>query len=160
MKMKAEIKGADEALEMFDKMIMEQDNILTETMKAGGGKAADYMRSEINALKTTDEKGKPKTRYAYPHEKEALQKSMGYTPVRRDGEIYDIKVGFDGYSDRKTKSHPTGVPNQLIANSINAGTSFMQRQPFINRTKNKGKTSIEEAMKEEFDKQVKTIGGI
>ena len=103
MKMKAEIKGADEVLEMFDKLIMEQDNILTETMKAGGGKAADYMRSEINALKTTDDKKKPQMRYAYPHEKQALQNSMGYTPVRRDGEIYDIKVGFDGYSDRKTK---------------------------------------------------------
>ena len=64
MKMKAEIKGADEVLEMFDKLIMEQDNILTETMKAGGGKAADYMRSEINALKTTDDKKKPQMRYA------------------------------------------------------------------------------------------------
>ena len=157
--MTAQITGADEAVAMFDKLIMEQDSILNETMKAGGGKAADIMRSEISGLKTTADKQKPRMRYAYPHEKAALLKSMGYTPVRRSEEIYDIKVGFDGYSDRATKTHPNGVPNQLIANSINAGTSFMTRQPFISRTKTRGKADIERTMAEEFDKQVKKIGG-
>ena len=52
---------------------------------------------------------------------------MGISPIKHDGDYINAKVGFDGYGSIPTKKYPKGVPNQLVARSVNSGTSFLKK---------------------------------
>lgn len=154
---KVTVKGLTDTLKMLERIEQNTEDIIEAALTGGGGKVTDIMRSEINALKTSEEyKGEGK-RYPSAADKKGLQESLGYTPVKANGSKYDINSGFDGYNSHVTKKYPKGHANQMIANAINKGTSFMQAQPFINRTRNKAKNEAVEAMQEELDKGIKKL---
>ena len=44
-----------------------------------------------------------------------------------------VSISIEGYSTRKEKRHPNGVPLPLIARSIESGSSVRQKVPFIRR---------------------------
>ena len=73
------------------------------------------------------------------------------------GSKFDINTGFDGYNSHITKKYPKGHANQMIANAINKGTSFLQAQPFINRTRSKARNAAVEEMQKELDKGIKKL---
>lgn len=154
---KVTVKGLTETVKMLEQIEKDTDDILEESLKKGGGIVTDIMRSELNQLKTSDEYHAEGMRYARPEEKKGLLNALGYTPVKMDGSKFDINTGFDGYNDHITKKYPKGHANQMIANAINKGTSFIVAQPFINRTRNKAKTQAVEAMQEELDKEIKRL---
>lgn len=88
---------------------------------------------------------------------DGLVESMGLAPMKRIGRGLNTKVGFDGYNSVKTKKYPKGQPNMMIARSINAGTSFRTKFPFIERTANKSKTPAEAAMKQSLQDAINAI---
>lgn len=155
---KVTVKGLTETVKMLEKIEKDTDSILEEALTEGGGIVTDTMRAELNQLKTSDEfqTGNGK-RYCRPEEKKGLLDSLGYTPVRMKGTVFDINTGFDGYNSNVTKKYPKGHANQMIANAINKGTSFMIAQPFINRTRNKAKTDAVEEMQEKLDKEIERL---
>ena len=55
----------------------------------------------------------------------------GIAKFKNDGNVIQTSIGFDnsGYANLAGKT----VPVPLIANSINHGTSFMQKQPFLRK---------------------------
>lgn len=155
---KVTVKGLTETVKMLEKIEKDTDEILEETLKKGGGIVTDTMRSELNALKTSNEyAGGDGKRYASPAEKQGLLDSLGYTPVKMNGSKFDINTGFDGYNSNVTKKYPKGKANQMIANAINKGTSFLIAQPFINRTRNKAKTDAVETMQKELDREIERL---
>ena len=148
-------KGLTETLKMLEKIESNTDEIIEEALKKGGGVVCDVMRAEVNALKTSDkyQSGDGK-RYAKPSDVKGLQDALGYTPVELNGSIFDIKCGWDGYNNDVTKKYPNGHPNQMIANAINKGTSFMIAQPFINKTTRKAKAEAIQTIQDVFDKEI------
>lgn len=152
------VKGLSEVAAAFEALASSKvyEEVATDVLKEGGGIAADYMRSQLNKLHTTDENYRSDKRYASKKEKELLLKEMGVTPVKSKGDNINIKVGFDGYG-YPTKAHPDGVPTALIANSINRGTSFLIPQPFINRTMSAGKKEVIAAMQKKFEDETVKI---
>ena len=64
-------------------------------------------------------------------QKKGLVESLGISPSQDDQGIRTISVGFDGYNGVKTKAWPQGQPNAMIARSLEKGTSFMPKQPFL-----------------------------
>lgn len=155
---KVTVKGLTETVKMLENIEKDTDSILEAALKKGGGIVTDTMRSELNQLKTSDEyQGGDGKRYCKPEEKKGLLDALGYTPVKMKGSKFDINTGFDGYNSNVTKKYPKGHANQMIANSINKGTSFMIAQPFINRTRNKAKTDAVDGMQEVLDKEIKRL---
>lgn len=77
--------------------------------------------------------------------------------MRKDGSFYNVKLGFAGYNGQKTKAHPNGVPNSLIARSMVSGTSFRAKNDFIGRGVNASRKKAEKAIETKFDEQVKKI---
>lgn len=130
--------------------------ICDEALYVGANMLADYMRSQLLSLKTTEENYRSDKRYCTKKEKQLLLDEMGYTPVSFWAENYNVKIGFDGYG-YPTPKYPGGIPTQLLANSINKGTSFMIPQPFITRTLRKGRKNVIEAIKEIFDRELARI---
>ena len=127
---------------------------------------ADEVKNNLNSLNvTTDElamlkakKGEPT--YITQRAKEGLIKSFGVTPMSQDGDgIYNVKLGFDGYNDVKTKKWPKGQPNQLIARSCESGSSAMIKQPFFREAVQKTKKKAESRMAEVLDEKIKKTGG-
>ena len=127
---------------------------------------ADEVKANLESLNvTTDElamlkakKGEPT--YITQRAKEGLIKSFGVTPMSQDDSgIYNVKLGFDGYNDVKTKKWTKGQPNQLIARACESGSSAMIKQPFFREAVQKTKKKAESRMAEVLDEKIKKTGG-
>lgn len=157
--MKVDTSGLSQTIDFFEKLDKGSPEVLEAALKAGINIVADEMRAQITVLKTSDnyEGGNGKH---YPSKKDVqgLLDSMGYTGTKTQaGGVMDVKVGFDGYNDHITKKYPKGHANQMIANSINKGTSFLIAQPMFNRTKNKSQQQAIDAMQKSIDESIRAL---
>ena len=158
-----QVTGLTELLTALEATTADMSVICTAVCHSGADVAADEMKEQIQALKTTsdDDYGASSgKRYAYSWEKEGLIESMGIAPARETGSKIDFKVGFDGYASggKASKTYPKGKANAMLANSINTGTSFLVAQPFIKNTLKLCKSSailkMDEELKTELAKYV------
>lgn len=155
--MSVDVTGLQEAIKMFDELDRKSADILKDAVKDGINVVTDEMRSQIFSLKTSDEyQGGNGKRYPSKNDVQGLLDSLGYTPTKTQGAIINAKCGFDGYNKNVTKKYPRGHANQMIANAINKGTSFLIAQPFINRTKNKSQQACIDTMEKSITKGIES----
>jgi ribosomal protein S7 len=92
--------------------------------------------------------------------KKGLIDSFGISKIRHynDGAV-NVILGFDGYSRYPTKKYPKGVPHQLIARSVESGSSIQQKHPFFRRavsaTKKKAQETMDDVIRKESEKILK-----
>ena len=78
-----------------------------------------------------------------------------------DGATLNIKAGWTGYNRsvsttaRKAGWTTTKQANAMIARSVESGTSFRKKHPFIKPAVRKNKKKCIQAIQDEFDKQLK-----
>ena len=141
-------------------------DICGKAIHEGAKIIADEVKNNLNSLNVTTDvlamlkakKGEPT--YITQRAKEGLIESFGVTPMQRDRDgIYNVKLGFDGYNQVKTKKWPKGQPNQLIARACESGSSAMIKQPFFREAVQKTKKKAESRMAEVLDEKIKKIGG-
>ena len=77
--------------------------------------------------------------------------------MRNDGGFRNVKIGFDGYNYVKTKTWPKGQPNAMVARSIESGTSWMSKQPFMRKAESSSKSRCEQAMADTINKELTKI---
>lgn len=136
------------------------EEVAGKALYAGANIVADEIRKNMNALKT--QKGWPKQGEVFSGipepQKQGLQDSFGISPMKKDDSgNYNVKLGFDGYNEIKTKMYPNGQPNQLVARSVEKGTSFMERQPFVEPAVKKVEKQAEVAMQKVIDEEAAKI---
>ena len=91
-------------------------------------------------------------------QKKALYDCYGITKMEEDANGFlNVKIGFDGYSGIKTKKWPNGQPNQLIARSIESGTSYMVKHPFVKEGIANSRKKALEIMKKKVAEGVEKI---
>ena len=129
---------------------------------AGAKIVADEVKENLNKLNTTADGLAVKayqTRtptYITERAKNSLIESFGVTPLEKDKDgIYNVKVGFDGYNNTVTHKYPKGQPNQLIARSVESGSTAMIKQPFMRKAMNASKKQAEDKMAEIIDEEIK-----
>ena len=71
----------------------------------------------------------------------------------------DYYGGFDGYNEDVTKKWPHGKPNSMIARSIEGGTSWKAKHPFIAPAVRSSRDAAEKAMAEEIEKSIQETMG-
>ena len=127
---------------------------------------ADEVKANLVSLKAVSDGDairaakKEEATYITYSAKKGLMKSFGVTPMQKDRDgIYNVKLGFDGYNDVKTKKWPKGQPNQLIARACESGSSAMIKQPFFREAVQKTKKKAESRMAEVLDEKIKKTGG-
>ena len=130
--------------------------IAEKALNEGANMLADFMRAQLEMLKTTEENYRTDRRYCYKKEKDLLLDEMGYTPFSFWNDNYNIKIGFDGYG-YPTPKYPGGIPTQMLANTINKGSSFMIPQPFITRTLRAGRRKVINNIKLFFEYELKRV---
>lgn len=125
----------------------------------GASIIADAIRAEIAKLEVIDytHRGTEENKIngVTAAQKEGLLDGLGITPLEEKNGFYNRKIGFDGYNRQKTKKYPQGQPNSMIARSVNSGTSFREKNPFVDETARKKKPEVEKAMAEAFDRILK-----
>lgn len=168
-------KNIDKYIKNLEDFSNATDGMLKATIYPGAKVMADEMRKaikELPELKTSEgDKNPTKKSVNSPKdtrkrqarakpsgitrvEREGLLEGLGITSMRYDGSLLNAKIGMDGYNKHVTDKWPKGHPNAMVARSLEAGTSFRKKTPFIEPTARKYRTQAEKAMAEEFNQQV------
>lgn len=142
------------------------ERVIGRSIYPGGKLVANAVKKAIEGIHTDDHLFK----FAAEHdrmragptkrEKAWIAKSFGIAEIRRNVHGWNVKLGFDGYSDIRTTNPriKMGVlPNALIARSVNSGTSFMAAQPFMDITVRQNTKACEKVIEEQFDKEIAKI---
>lgn len=173
--------GFKKYIDRLDRLQHNCDDLIEKAIYPGAGLIADELRKAIEALPVIDrnvretgpntvggksvQKEAGQNKAAKPHkgaprgvtklEKEGLLEGFGLAPIREDagkkGGYINTKAGMDGYNKHITAQYPKGHPNAMIARSVESGTSFRQKTPFIAPTVRKYKDHAERLIAKEFD---------
>ena len=152
-----QFEGVDNLIAQYQTLLGMTDEVIGKAVGAGAGVVADAVKAEIKALPVSNQYNSGVVNSA---QKKGLIDSFGIAGLRNDNGFLNVKLGFDGYNNYKTKKYPNGQPNSLIARSINSGSSYRKKNPFVDRatkaTKSKCETSMETKLNSEIQK---LIGG-
>lgn len=155
-----EFKGLEEYRRKLQHLsALSEERVIGRAVYDGAEVAANMIRQEIKSL-PTEERWRTK---AYPksgiskEEKDGLIASFGITPMLNDSGFVNVKLGFDGYQGEPTRKYPRGKPNQMIARSVERGTSFLLPNPFMKRAIAKVRKQSKEAMKKRVEQEIEQI---
>lgn len=145
-----EIRRAIENLPIIDREVRE-----TGSAKLG----TKSVQNDTDNRKVKTVKGAPKGITKIEREgllDTAKKTGMGLAPIREEagkkGGYINTKVGMNGYNKHVTARYPKGHPNAMVARSIESGTSFRRKCPFIAPTVRKYKDQVEQLIAKEFDR--------
>ena len=143
---KIQFKGINEYARAMQRVYVRSSDIIGKAIYEGAAVIADGVKDELRKLPVDESYGSP-------------EKKVDGVTKRQKADLIDgylnVKLGFDGYGRTKTKKYPKGVPNQLIARSVNTGTSFRKRNPFMDRAVRAKRKLAEKKMMETMDEGMK-----
>lgn len=152
-----EVTGMNELIGNMDKLEEQAPHVAARGLYDGAGVVADAVSQAVQGIATEPFKyaARGKTRKPSPEEKAIVTGAKhGVAKFRNTGVSVQTSVGYQnaGYATLNGKTKP--VP--LIANAINSGTSFMQKQPFMRKAFSQSKgaatAKIEATILEEIEK--------
>lgn len=153
-----EFKGIENYLNDLNTLSDKGEGLCKRAVYDGAAVMAKAVQAEIQGLSVTDRnppKGEPLTVLSY--ERDGLLEGLGIAKIRNDNGYISTKVGFDGYNRLRSKKYPNGHPNQMIARSIESGSSVRVKNPFISRAVRAAKARAEAAMAERFNQDIEQI---
>lgn len=158
---KYQIKGFDGYIAYLKKIGANTKEICGKAVYAMAEVAADEVRAGIKALPAVDDfealvayRAKKKAQLT-DTQKKGLEDSFGISPMDDDDGFLNVKIGFDGYNDVKTKSYPNGQPNAMIARATESGSSVREKNPFLRKALNKARKPAMQAGQRVFEEALK-----
>lgn len=158
-KRELKVTGMEEISKQLTQMGEMAQGAAKAALYKGAGILADEIARSIDGIETEAFHRVPEgqQRLPSPEEKALLQRkaAKGIAKFRASGAEVDTIVGMrnSGYGMLVGKR----VPVPLIANSINSGTSFMQKQPFMRQALSRCKGKVEKAIIDEVDKRYREL---
>lgn len=143
-------KGLDEYISQLENLEFHADQMMGRAIYKGADIVANAIKASIQNL--------PKSACS-DVEKAGLLNGFGIASMKEDNGYFNVKAGFDGYNDDKTKKWPNGKPNSMIARSIEGGTSWKAKHPFIAPAVKASRDAAEKAMQKEIENGIKSIMG-
>ena len=160
------VEGMEEYLHLLQLNYKQMRNICGRSIYPGAGMVWKDCRRRIQNLRTDDHLFKFAEQYGRKRkgltsrQKKGLYDSVGIAPLKhKNGGIYDVKIGFDGYNDIVSHRWPKGQPNAMIARSVNIGTSFMEAQPFMDECVDAMRHPVEDRIEEQFYTELERLWG-
>lgn len=150
------IDGMTELSELLSKMEEQAPGVAARALYDGAGVMADEIKKGAESIRTGPGSDRNDARYATPEEKEiVLKASAGIAKFNKNGTEVDTSVGFRnaGYAELNGRT----VPIPVIVNSINSGTSFMHKQPFVRKAAKSGSPKAMKAMKDRIESDFEAI---
>ena len=153
--------GMKEVQEMLETLAESAPKAAASALYDGAGTMRNEMETQAKLIRTAPFKyaSGGETRLPSPEEKAIVEKgAIGVAKFQKDDDGCNTSVGFSrsGYAMLAGRL----VPIPLIANSINSGTSFMNKQPFVRKAKTAGGKKAVDVMKKSItDYLEKKTGG-
>lgn len=156
---KFKFEGVDDLIAQYEKLGNNTEKVIGAAIYKGAGVVMDKVESAVDGIETDNRYGTADRPTTGPStiQKLGLIHSLGITPMRRDGDFYNVKIGFDGYNNVITKTWPQGQPNSMVARAVESGTSWMTKQPFMRRAESSAKGPCEQAMARAVDEEIKRL---
>lgn len=157
---KIEFKGFESYAGILKQLEELSDNIAGAAVYAGAKVVADKVKRQIDHIDSGHAWDAKYSDYEYERrekQKEGLRKSMGISAMRNDNGFLNVKVGFDGYNDIRTRKYPNGQPNAMVARIFNSGTSYNRKQLFFKNAVTESKGIAENAMAVAVDEKILAI---
>lgn len=154
--------GEDYALKL-SRYATDFDSIAKKAIYAGVKPVADAIKNNLENM--------PEEKFRYlrdgdkfvgvpEQQKKDLIDSFGVTSIDYDKNgDWNAKIGFDGYGSTPTKQYPKGLPNQMVARSIESGSSVRQKKPFVRPAVNSTKKRAQAEMNRVIDEETKKLFG-
>ena len=158
-----QFEGVDKLIQQYQKLEVDTEKVIGSAIYEGTAVVMGAIKSAIDGIQTDDSHGfgtaeNPKIGPT-SIQKAGLWHSVGIAKMRNDNGFWNTKIGFDGYNYVKTKRWPQGQPNAMVARSIESGTSWMKKQPFMRKAEQSARSRCEKVMREEVDRKVKELMG-
>ncbi|MEG1758353.1 MAG: hypothetical protein RR235_07860, partial [Oscillospiraceae bacterium] len=133
---KMTFKAGDEYARKLSSLVgAQQQEIIGAAIYEGAKIVADAIRASISALPVEEFrvlKDGDQFNALTPTQKKDLLSSYGVTPMTTDANgDSNVHVGFDGYGKYPSKKYPLGLPNELLARSVESGSSVRKKTPFV-----------------------------
>ncbi len=156
-----QFKKGDEYLFKISKLsVLMKTKVCGEAIHGAAKIVTDEIRKELEKVPTDERWGTPEHPAKGPRkvELQSIAGALGIAKMQEDWTGYfDVKIGFDGYNGVRTKRWPKGQPIQMIARSIERGTSFMEPNPFVKRAAAATRKKAIDHMKRTIDAEIKNI---
>lgn len=148
--------GLEHYLAQLEALEKNSEGIAKQALYEGAKIAADEMRKSIDDIPVQEEWGTKAdpAKGIREEQKKGLREGFGISAMRNDDGCINVHIGFHGYNSIKTKTYPNGQPNAMIARSVESGTSFLRKTPFVAKAVRKTKGSAEAKMKEVFESEI------
>lgn len=141
--------GMDRYIQQLTNLEFKSPHIAGKAVYEGAKIVADAIKAEIESLPVEESRHHDeddKTNGVTRAQKDGLRDGFGIATMRQEGSFYNVKAGFHGYNSVKTKKYPEGQPNAMIARSVESGTSFRKKNPFVARAVRKSRNAAEQKM--------------
>lgn len=152
------IEGLSEYTKQLEQLGNDATPIVEKCLYEGAKVMADAISGAIDSIPTRSntEFGSPDNMLSglTATQKAGLKSSFGITKMSDQGGVKNVKCGFDGYNSVRTKTYPSGQPNQLIARAIESGTSWLQPCHFMSKAVNSNKSAVEQRMSDVCDEEI------
>ena len=156
-----QFKKGDEYLAKIAKLEASlRDEICGSAIYGAAGIVADEIRASLEQIPTDEGFGTSGSPVRGPRKVQVkgLEEGLGIASMQDDGTGYfHVKIGFDGYNKVVTRRWPNGQPNQMVARSVESGTTWMQKNPFVRRAVMATRKRAVAYMKETVDKKIGEI---
>lgn len=154
-------KRGDEYIAKLSALEMSaQRDVCGAAVYAGAEMVADAIRSALDEVPTDIAYGTQEQPSAGPKPLQlaALKSSLGISHAQTDGGgLYNVKIGWAWYNSIVSKRWPRGQPNQMVARSVERGTSFMRANPFVKPTMARIRKAALERMKSVAEEKIEEI---
>ena len=158
---KFQFEGVDKLVEQYSKLEKNTDEVIGRAIYEGAAVVMKAVEGAVDGIATDNRFGTAENPVTGPTtiQKIGLQHALGIAKMRNDNGFRNVKIGFDGYNNVKTKRWPQGQPNAMVARSIESGTSWMQKQPFMRKAEQSSRSQCEKVMGETVDKEIQKLIG-
>lgn len=151
---KWKFEGVEELLSYYKELSDDTRECVGKAVYEGAGYVADAVKSATQALPVNNQYNSGGITSV---QKKGLIDGFGISRMKDDNGYVNVKLGFDGYNGQKTKQYPNGQPNAVIARSVNSGSSFRKKIPFVDNATKAAKARCEEIMKNTVEESIEKI---
>lgn len=147
-------EGLDEYLRQLERLQGSSDQAIGKAIYEGAGVVAKACAAAIKALPVSNQYD---SNGITSVQKAGLIEGFGVSHAQTDGYYRNVKLGFDGYNGQKTHKYPNGQPNSLIARSINSGSSYRRKNPFMDKATASSKAACEATMQHVIETEIQKV---
>ena len=143
-----------------DKLLMLRDKSpIGKAVYEGAKIVADQIKANIKTIPISYARGTPEkpVNGITPYQRKGLIDGFGISHMKNESGYINVKTGFNGYNKTVSKTAKNAKwsskqqANAMIARSVEKGTSFRKKHPFVAPAVSKTRTAAETAMKKKFD---------